>query len=594
MPPGTIERFLPPRSAVGLYVPGAGATVSRESAIASLRRGKVENSLLGGTPSGPPLVDVVAGIRARTVGKPAVYVTLPPPGRHPNTKRYPIAVVGGGYHGILTSTSTRIRGLVSVADVAPTLVALREGRAPPIRSEAEADARADVRALDTRLARVHEDRGWALTAVVLTAIALSLVAPRAAVAAGAAAVVSSLLLAALGATRFWVVLLAIVVLTVVLAAVATARRRLLPWTLAAFLVAFAVVLVWDTELNSLGVLGARPDGGGRFYGIGNQVETLLLAPVLAAAATAGRRGLVVIGTLAVIVLGWSRAGADGGGLLVYAAALVALGLRLYAAALTPRRVALAAAAVVAGALALVGLDAALGGSSHVTHAVGGGPATLLHDFTRRAHLSWASATDSGHRVFTVVACAAVLAVLASLRPRRPTVDAMLVGIVVSLFVNDTPGDVLGLGLLGCWTLFRWESVDSPAMRRAASIAAAASAVLVLGGCGGGKTVSPVAETVVGTLQQEAPGKAIFTKNGCNGCHTYKPAGASGNVGPDLDKLAQYAQQAKQPLEKFTRESIVDPNAYVEKGFPKGVMPSFKQLPQSDLSDLVQFLTKPQG
>ena len=63
--------------AVGLYVPGAGATISRAGAIASLERGKVENALLGGTPGGK----VVTGLSYGTVGQgPAVYVQLPPPG----------------------------------------------------------------------------------------------------------------------------------------------------------------------------------------------------------------------------------------------------------------------------------------------------------------------------------------------------------------------------------------------------------------------------------------------------------------------------------------------------------------------------------
>jgi mono/diheme cytochrome c family protein len=32
------------------------------------------------------------------------------------------------------------------------------------------------------------------------------------------------------------------------------------------------------------------------------------------------------------------------------------------------------------------------------------------------------------------------------------------------------------------------------------------------------------------------GKAIFASAGCSGCHTLKAAGASGNVGPNLDAL----------------------------------------------------------
>ena len=102
---------------------------------------------------------------------------------------------------------------------------------------------------------------------------------------------------------------------------------------------------------------------------------------------------------------------------------------------------------------------------------------------------------------------------------------------------------------------------------------------------------------MGTVKAEAPGKAILIAQGCGACHTYQPAGpdANGNIGPDLDKLPQYAKQAKQPLAKFVHDSIVDPNKYIQKGYPKGVMPkSYKSLPASDLKALVDFLTKPQG
>jgi cytochrome c oxidase subunit II len=86
------------------------------------------------------------------------------------------------------------------------------------------------------------------------------------------------------------------------------------------------------------------------------------------------------------------------------------------------------------------------------------------------------------------------------------------------------------------------------------------------------------------------GKAVFANNGCGSCHTYAPAGTSAKVGPDLDKLPAYAKQAGKPLEAFVKESIVDPNAYVQPGFPKGVMPPFN-LPADQLDALVSFLTK---
>jgi len=54
--------------------------------------------------------------------------------------------------------------------------------------------------------------------------------------------------------------------------------------------------------------------------LGNQVGTLLLAPSLAAAMLVGVVGAAAIGLLLLVTVGWSRAGADGGGVLVAATA----------------------------------------------------------------------------------------------------------------------------------------------------------------------------------------------------------------------------------------------------------------------------------
>jgi cytochrome c oxidase subunit II len=85
------------------------------------------------------------------------------------------------------------------------------------------------------------------------------------------------------------------------------------------------------------------------------------------------------------------------------------------------------------------------------------------------------------------------------------------------------------------------------------------------------------------------GQAVFTSNGCASCHTLKAAGATGTTGPDLDKLPAYAKQAGKPLDDFVKESIVDPGAYVQPGFPKNVMPPFSTLPADQLDALVTYL-----
>jgi cytochrome c oxidase subunit II len=87
------------------------------------------------------------------------------------------------------------------------------------------------------------------------------------------------------------------------------------------------------------------------------------------------------------------------------------------------------------------------------------------------------------------------------------------------------------------------------------------------------------------------GAAVFKNNGCGACHTLTAAGATGKVGPDLDKLPAYAQAAGQPVETFVHDSIVDPNAYIEKGYHPNVMPAtFGQaLSKQELGALVQYL-----
>ncbi len=132
------------------------------------------------------------------------------------------------------------------------------------------------------------------------------------------------------------------------------------------------------------------------------------------------------------------------------------------------------------------------------------------------------------------------------------------------------------------------------MRRFLPLAAVA---LALAGCGSGKVVEPLPVTIIGTVPKApsgtAAGKALFLSNGCGGCHTFKPAGTNGKVGPDLDNLAADAKKANQgSVDAYTRESIQNPDAYVVPGYPKGVMPSFAgKLTDSQINELVAFLTK---
>ena len=108
------------------------------------------------------------------------------------------------------------------------------------------------------------------------------------------------------------------------------------------------------------------------------------------------------------------------------------------------------------------------------------------------------------------------------------------------------------------------------------------------------TASGPAATSPAPTGNAANGKAVFAAQGCAACHTFTPAGSKATIGPDLDKLASDAQAANRgSLAAYTKESVVDPNAYVVPKFPKGVMPQDfgTKLSPSQLNDLIAFLTQ---
>jgi hypothetical protein len=321
-----------------------------------------------------------------------------------------VEVTAPGLAGTLRSSETRVDGLVGAHAVSTGT--LRGG------------GHANVPALRARLEKTRADAMRLRVVLATILIALALFAPRRAIMAGPAAIAGALLLSALGWT------------SLTLFALLTLLGSLLPWrALWVFFAAYLVVLVASPETQSLALLGPHPWGGGRFYGISNELETLLLAPALVLGLAAA--------PLVLLTIGWSRAGADGGGLLVYLAAYARLVPR-------PR---LAAGGVVALAVAFVAVDAATGGSSHVTHSVLHG--NVLHDLWHRWGVAWHGATGAWGRALVSAACLLVLVALAVRRPRKPLLDAFLIGIAVSLAANDTPQDVLF-----------WGAISGVALRRA--------------------------------------------------------------------------------------------------------------------------------
>jgi cytochrome c551/c552 len=143
------------------------------------------------------------------------------------------------------------------------------------------------------------------------------------------------------------------------------------------------------------------------------------------------------------------------------------------------------------------------------------------------------------------------------------------------------------------------------MRRAAAALAIGASGLLLAACGYEGTALPTAAGVSGTLpkQQTTPvlakgdpatGKKLFASLGCGGCHTFKPAGTNGQIGPDLDKLAQYAKQANQgSLAQFVQTSIINPSSYIQPGYQNVMPTTYAKLPPKQIADLVAFLTQKQ-
>jgi cytochrome c5 len=85
------------------------------------------------------------------------------------------------------------------------------------------------------------------------------------------------------------------------------------------------------------------------------------------------------------------------------------------------------------------------------------------------------------------------------------------------------------------------------------------------------------------------GGKLFVSAGCGSCHSLSELGsdATGTIGPNLD-TALVNRDAE-----FIEESIVDPSAYVAKGYPDGTMPSnfSDQLSQDQISAIVDFLVQ---
>jgi hypothetical protein len=440
--------------AVGLYVPGRGLATSRHEALERLAIDDFVHRVCG-------------ALRRCPI---EVFVSVPSVESQPNTRRFDITIRGDGWRGLLVSDRTRIPGLLAIDDVGETVRALERGEVPPIRARPTANPLGRLAKLDERLdeaRRAQAPATWTLALVLVALVTLALVTREEVLARGALAFPLAALLAATAAAALDVTgpfSTTLAVLAAVPAAFAVARLRgdTFAVAIAAAIAVYGIALAVAPEANSLSGLGPHPWNGGRFHGMTNQVETLLLAPALAAGAILGGWRLAALAALSILVVGLSTTGADGGGLIVFATGFTLLGLRPVG-----RGTRILTGAVVVAAVGLtVALDAATGGSSHVVDTVRDGPAALWDAFERRQRLSWSILTSTAFQFSVFSAGLVVLGWLGTLRPRSAVLATFLVAIAVSLVVNDSPTKVVGFGALACAALRAWavSTTDEPGIQ----------------------------------------------------------------------------------------------------------------------------------
>lgn len=430
-----------------------------------------------------------------------IAIERPPPAKN---RALAIGIAGRGFGGNLTSDSTRLDGYVLSTDVAPTILERFGLEVPsqmsgqPIRTEGTVDPAA-VTELGDRMAVISERRGPViglslLVWIVLLGLAAAVGRGRAARAAvrilGLAVVYLPLLL--LAAAAFEPGQTA-EMLTVMLGAPALAAAtlalfggfRALAVASGLTVLAYAVDVIAGSPLTALSLLGPNPGLGVRFYGIGNELEALLV--VLTVAGTgAGLSGFadrllprgcaiafLAIGVLAAFVFAAGRFGADVGAAIVFPA-----GAAVAAAAIAARRrrTALLVVALPFAVLALLALvDLLSGANAHLTRSVldAGGLGDVGDVAQRRLQLSAHSFTRPIVFVFLPLIVALVaLAVVRRDRLRawlegRPALRAGLIGAAVATVVGTLANDSgallleIGAAYLLVFTGFAWAEREPP-------------------------------------------------------------------------------------------------------------------------------------
>jgi hypothetical protein len=229
---------------------------------------------------------------ARRAGPHALVIAIATPVGE-SDEPLPIGIAGPGFDGDLTSDTTRTDGYVASTDVAPTILEFFGAEVPDqmigqaIRSEGSVDPAA-IEARAARMAVVSPRRGpvigWSLLAWVLALALVALIArplaPAAVRLAGLSVVYLPVLLLAGAAFEpaQWPETLLVMLGAPLLAGVTLAALRdyrALAVAAGITVGLYALDAILGSPLSALSLLGPNPGLGVRFYGIGNELESLL-------------------------------------------------------------------------------------------------------------------------------------------------------------------------------------------------------------------------------------------------------------------------------------------------------------------------------
>ena len=453
--------------AVGLMRPGYGPTTNRRRALAELVRGTEVNARLGGVPAGKPLINTnKANVFPNC--KTCIVVQLPPRGGPiSNDRLYRVAVIGGGFHGLLTSPTTHIPGLVSIVDIAPTM--LPGHQTATLSWTPSKDALGQLSKLDRAIGSNNRLKFAALFILAGVLLALALLGLRAAITAIPAALLVNLGLGITQVSNEVLLCAALSAGTALLAFVLARKCRSESALLALYggvVALYAYVMVTRPEWQAVNPFG--PTQNSRFWGIGNQIETLLLAPLLAGAFLARRRfgfvGFAVFGVFGLVVMTDNRLGSDGGGAIALGIALAVLGARLFKLGVRGFVGLLASAAV--AVLWIVSQGLAHPGPNHLRSAFADHGAGLVSSLESRVPLSYVPALHAWQMVVPLLFVLAVAFTLSWRFAReQSTRDVLLafgVAIVTSLLVNDSAAYEITAGIAVVGALARFAPAPAPA------------------------------------------------------------------------------------------------------------------------------------